>query len=210
MNIQRASGADEGSVRYLVSLHIAAFPGFFLTSLGPRFLNLLYSNYLSSSECICLVARNAEDVSSNPMGVAVAITNPSAFYKRLLRTQGFKFFFYAIPCLLKNPGNVVKKLASALFYKGDASEEVDTSNAVLLSTISVSPDAQGLGVGGKLLQGIEEVANQSKFDFIYLITDRDSNDPVNAFYLKNGYVLDAVLSKSGNRFMNRYIKTLGV
>lgn len=210
MNIQRATSADADSVSYLVNLHIAAFPGFFLTSLGPRFLSVLYKNYLSSSACICLIARNAEGVNADPVGVAVAIVNPSSFYKGLLRTQGIKFFFCAIPSLLRNPGTVIKKLASALFYKGDASKEVDTSNAVLLSTISVSPDAQGLGVGRDLLEGVEQFSNQSKFDFIYLTTDRDGNEAVNTFYLKNGYALDAVLSKSGNRFMNRYIKKLGV
>lgn len=210
MNIQRATSADSNSVRYLVNLHIAAFPGFFLTSLGPRFLSHLYKNYLSSSACICLVARSSEDLNAHPVGVAVVIANPSTFYKGLLKTQGIKFFFCALPSLLRNPGIVVKKLASALFYKGDANEDVDTSNAVLLSTISVSPDAQGLGVGRKLLEGIEQFAQQSKFDFIYLTTDRDGNAAVNTFYLRNGYALDAVLSKSGNRFMNRYIKKLGV
>lgn len=210
MNIDRATEADSGSIRDLVALHVAAFPGFFLTSLGPKFLSLLYSSYLSSPDCICLIARDIEKSGASPLGVAVAIKNPPEFYKGLLRSQGLKFLLRAIPSLLKNPSVVARKLASALFYKGDASDEVDTRNAVLLSTISVSPGAQGLGVGKKLLERVEIHALQSSAEFVYLMTDRDGNSAVNSFYLKNGYLLDAVLPKGGKRFMNRYIKKLGV
>nr|NLU58817.1 GNAT family N-acetyltransferase [Pseudomonas sp. BIGb0427] len=79
---------------------------------------------------------------------------------------------------------------------------------MLLSTISVSPQAQGQGVGRQLLQEVEAWAAESGAAFVYLTTDRDANVEVNGFYQRNGYVLESTLKKSGNRIMNRYIKRL--
>ncbi|MBK5355072.1 GNAT family N-acetyltransferase [Pseudomonas sp. TH41] len=210
MNVKKISTPDPDLVRSLVDLHIAAFPDFFLSSLGEGFLSVLYSNYLSSPNCACLVAFDTDGQGKKPIGSAVAIGNPSLFYKELLKKQWLKFSIRAIPSLLKKPGLVARKLVSAIFYRGDASSEFNTANAVLLSTISVSPEAQGQGVGKKLLENVESFANESRFDFVYLMTDQDENSAVNSFYLNNGYRLESTVLKGGGRHMNRYMKQLGV
>jgi hypothetical protein len=40
----------------LARLHLAAFPGFFLTSLGPGFLRLLYAGFAHEPDGICIAA----------------------------------------------------------------------------------------------------------------------------------------------------------
>lgn len=210
MNIERITGENLSFTKELVDLHVSAFPGFFLTSLGPGFLSLLYSSYLQSRDCICLIATDTHRFERSPLGVVVGIINPPIFYSQLLRSKWLYFLIRSIPGMLNNPLIVARKLLSALFYKGDGSRSILANNALLVSTISVAPESQGSGVGKELLDSIEYHARLANLDFIYLITDRDNNVAVNSFYLKSGYTLDAVLTKEGSRFMNRYIKKLGV
>lgn len=207
MKLERVRLVDNAQAQAFAELHGQAFPGFFLSQLGSRFLTLLYTHYLQSERCICIVAID-DGLGQAPKGLAVAIRHPSLFYKELFAKHWLAFAWRALPSLLKNPLFVAKKLWSAVFYRGDQVESIEAENAVLLSTISVSPVAQGQGVGRRLLQEIECCANESGSAFVYLTTDRDANVEVNEFYQRNGYVLESTIKKSGNRIMNRYIKHL--
>lgn len=207
MKLERVRLVDSAQVQAFADLHVQAFPGFFLSQLGPKFLALLYTHYLQSEQCACILASD-DSAGRAPKGLAVAIRQPSLFYKDLFAKHWLAFALRALPSLLKNPLFVAKKLWAAVFYRGDQVESLDAENAVLLSTISVSPQAQGQGVGRQLLQEVEAWAAESGAAFVYLTTDRDANVEVNGFYQRNGYVLESTLKKSGNRIMNRYIKRL--
>ena len=54
MTLVRIASADD--VADIVRIHREAFPGFFLTSLGPRFLELMYREYMRHPCGIVLVA----------------------------------------------------------------------------------------------------------------------------------------------------------
>ncbi|QXH37112.1 GNAT family N-acetyltransferase [Pseudomonas muyukensis] len=205
MKLERQVWRDDSQARVFAELHIRAFPGFFLSQLGVGFLTLLYSHYLRSEQCYCVAAYD-ESRPDLPLGLVVAIHQPSLFYKALFAQHRFAFAWRAVPSLLKQPLFVARKLFAAVFYRGDQVESLESERAVLLSTISVAPEAQGRGLGKKLLQCVDEWTHDVDGAFVYLTTDRDANEQVNAFYQSNGYVLESTLKKSGGRYMNRYVK----
>lgn len=61
----------------------------------------------------------------------------------------------------------------------------DEKDVYYLSTFCVSPDVQGTGVGGRLLEHLKGHLEKSGINSIYLITHRGT--PAEAFYRKNGY-----------------------
>ena len=200
MKIRRATLSD---VQNVTKIHIAAFPGFFLTSLGKGFLRELYSGFLSLPSGIFLVAENQGQL----IGFAAGTSDPESYFSELRKRRGVFFLLSAIPAVLRHPLLVMKKLYGALFYRGD--EPADLKNAALLSSIGVLPEAFGAGVGRELLEKFEEIAFSHGAQFVYLTTDETGNDRVNAFYRKCGYREESRFLQQANRPMLRYVKTPG-
>ena len=73
---------EPGDVATVAELHLASFPGFFLSFLGPRFLGLYYSGVCAAPEGIALVFLNP---GGEPAGFVAGATNPRGFYSRLLK-----------------------------------------------------------------------------------------------------------------------------
>ena len=65
------------------------------------------------------------------------------------------------------------------------------------------------GIGTKLIQSFLQIATERKYQNVYLTTDSQSNDSVNYFYSKLGFILEESFL-SGSRQMNRYRKTLKI
>lgn len=208
MRVERLTVADDNQIRALVNLHIEAFPNFFLSSLGTGFLSVLYRSYLDDSHCACFVSYTQSQGAEKIVGSMVLLAQPASFYSATFRRKGMKFAIYAVPSLLRNTIPVAKKLISAIFYRGDVDDSSDFAGAGLISSICVSPEARGLGLGREMLKLGEAWANENNLKKIFLLTDRDNNDGVNLFYSQRGYKLHSVIKKSGKRFMNRYIKVL--
>ena len=124
------------AIESLISLHQAAFPDFFLTSLGPAFLRLLYDGFIMHPKGICLVAEEQ----GNVVGFAAGTINPDGFFSALLRRQAFRFAMAAVPGLLRNPFFVARKCLGALFYRGETPGGIP--DAALLSSLAVSPATQ--------------------------------------------------------------------
>lgn len=61
----------------------------------------------------------------------------------------------------------------------------DEKDVYYLSTFCVRPDAQGTGVGTRLLQHLKEHLEKIGINSIYLITHRGT--PAESFYKRNGY-----------------------
>ena len=64
-------------------------------------------------------------------------------------------------------------------------EPDDRRDVFYLKTFCVSPDAQGTGVGSRLLGRLKERLGEGGVNMIYLITHKGT--PAEAFYGKNGY-----------------------
>jgi len=202
MTIRPASDPAVELLRCMINLHLNAFPDFFLTSLGYRFLMLLYRGYMQHPQGICLVSEEGGRLN----GFVAGTMEPAGFFRTLLRRQAFQFAFAAAPGLLKNPVHTIKKCLAALFYRGEQPQGIP--DAALLSSLAVSPAAQGQGFGRDLVLAFAEEVRRRHGKAIYLITDEENNVGVNRFYERCGFVLFDTFEKTGKRAMNRWVMYL--
>lgn len=193
--------ASEHDIQSIVDVHLAAFPGFFLTSLGGRFLSEMYRGFLSHSSGILLVIEEAGSV----VGFAAGSSSPVVFFSDLRRRRSLFFLLWAAPSLLRDPKAVLRKLLSALFYRGD--KPLSLNGGALLSSIAVRPEVSGHSLGARLLQDFEGEAFSRGVDFVYLTTDKVENDRVIKFYENNGYFVESQFHQGANRTMLRLVKS---
>jgi len=183
----------------VISIHIKAFPTFFLTFLGPRFLKEFYESFLYDSQGIGFVA--LDDNTEEIIGVIVGPLNPNGYFKRLLKRKWFSFCIASVGAIIKKP-SVIKRLFRAVFYRGESPKGIERS---LLSSIAVSPNAQGKGAGKALVfKWLEEIKLRGSKG-AFLTTDVENNDSVNKFYQKIGFKLESSFSTPEGRKMNKYI-----
>lgn len=187
----------------LSRLHVEAFPGFFLTSLGEPFLRLLYDSFVNEPDGICIVAEEGGRV----VGLVAGTMEPNGFFRRILRRRGWRFGLAALPGLVKNPAFAIRKCGGAIFYRGERPS--GNPDAVLLSSLAVSPSIQSKGVGRRLVEAFNGEVARRGGSAVYLTTDNQGNDRTNRFYESCGFVLLDTFERPGNRTMNRWIKRLG-
>lgn len=183
----------------IVDIHLAAFPGFFLTSMGRSFLRLMYSGFFDEPRGICLVAEDNGDI----LGFVAGTTDPTNFFSSLLRRKWFLFAAASVPGLLRNPLFVTRKCLGALFYRGES--PVGIPDAALLSSLAVAPSAGGRGIGQLLVHAFVDKAKKAGCSAVYLTTDEADNMLVNRFYSKCGFELMDTFERPGNRVMNRWV-----
>lgn len=183
----------------VVAIHLAAFPGFFLTFLGRRFLQIFYSQVIALDE-IALVAV----ASGRCIGFAVGSVSPGTFFQTLLRRRLLDFARSAVPAVLRRPTTALR-VARALLKPSQARR--DRGTATLLS-LGVDPALQHEGTGRRLVLTFIDEARRRGAVRVDLTTDRDGNDRVNAFYRSLGFaVVREILTPEG-RVMNEYERTL--
>jgi ribosomal protein S18 acetylase RimI-like enzyme len=187
----------------LVRLHMEAFRGFFLESLGPRFVAELYRGFLCAPDAIFLKVKNGFRLA----GFVVGTTKPEAFFRKLLVRRWHAFLRTALSAFWQRPWLVSRKLFSALFYRGEKPPGLPGSSA-LLSSVAVHPQFSGKGIGSLLMEAFCDRAARAGSQWVYLTTDRDNNEGVNRLYLRANFVLESEFRKNGNRWMNRYLKML--
>jgi ribosomal protein S18 acetylase RimI-like enzyme len=186
-------------LRQVVDVHTKAFPAFFLTFLGPGFLREFYGSFICDRDGIGFVAIDA--ASGNVLGAVVGPFMPAGYFKRLLKKRWYAFCLASIAAVLKKP-TTIKRLFRAVFYRG---ETPSGPPKALLSSIAVSPQAQGQGVGQALVKRwVDEVALRGGIG-CFLTTDSENNEGVNRFYQKLGWTLESSYVTPEGRKMNRYV-----
>jgi ribosomal protein S18 acetylase RimI-like enzyme len=186
----------------IVKIHMEAFQGFFLESLGERFLKELYLGFLLDRSGICLVAIDGKLV----VGFVAGTSEPDGFFLRLLRSRWRAFLFAGLVALLLRPLRVGRKFFYALRYRGE--RPVDVPHAALLSSIGVARGDTGKGIGGTLLSSFCEEVRVRGVPVVFLTTDRDRNDAVNRLYRSNGFTWHSSFLKKPCRWMNLYTRSL--
>lgn len=189
----------EQFINKVVMIHIEAFPSFFLTFLGPKFLKEFYRSFLEDEQGIGFVALDND--SKEILGAIVGPLNPQGYYKRLVKRKWFSFCMASMGAVIKKP-SVIKRLFKALFYRGEAPQGMQRS---LLSSIAVSPNTQGKGVGKALVVKWLDEAKSRGSKGAFLTTDADNNQAVNSFYQNLGWKLESSYSTYEGRKMNRYV-----
>ena len=199
VSVRPARGSD---IDDIVAIHVQAFPGFFLTTLGRRFLSELYRGFMVSSSGRLLVA----EVDGTITGFVAGTLSSERFFRTLLRERWLFFAFAAAGAAIRRPHAVVPRLLSALSYRGEAPSRLP--KAALLSSIGVDPDRSGLGIGSMLVHAYCEEARKQGLSSVYLTTDRNANDSANRFYVRQGFLVESEIRRRNGRTMLRYVRTL--
>lgn len=192
----RSSDAAE-----LAAVHVATFPSFFLTSLGPRFLRRYYRAMACDSQSVAVVALIGDTI----VGAAVGTTEPEATYRRMLRRQGLQFAIVAIPAIARSP-YVWRRLARAARYRGQATGR--PRHAALLSSLLVDPRHAGCGIGSAALRAWEREVAASRMAIAYATTDAKDNESALRFYSRRGWAPVAHFTTAEGRPMLTLKKTL--
>lgn len=198
MNIRKATIND---VDTIVEIHLDAFKGFFLTSLGSAFLKFYYTCFVKSSETVTMVAEEEGIV----YGFSASTKVCKGFNSRLIKSNLFAFGMLSLKMLFSSPKSLIR-LAKNLTKKGEGVE--DNEDYAELYSIGVSKSAQGKGVGKKLLAASEEILKKEGVDRVSLTTDYYNNESAVGFYHSMGYETLYEFVTYPNRKMYRLIKTL--
>ena len=198
MNIRRATIND---VNTIVKIHLDAFKGFFLTSLGSQFLKFYYSCFIRSNETVTMVAEEESVI----YGFSASTKVCKGFNGRLIKSNFFAFVMLSLKMLFTTPKSLLR-LVKNLTKKGDSVE--DDEDYAELYSIGVSKAAQGKGVGKLLLAESERVMKSEGVMRVSLTTDFYNNDQAVGFYHSMGYETLYEFVTYPNRKMYRLIKTL--
>src|SRR5438270_10763629 len=104
MNVRPMRREDLDAV---VAIHLAAFPNFFLTFLGPRFLRVFYGAVMRDG--IALVAT----VDDRVAGFVAGMLDSKSFYRRLLFTRFAHVAIAILPVVIRRPSTAVRVLRRA-------------------------------------------------------------------------------------------------
>lgn len=198
MIIRKATIND---VDTIVEIHLNAFEGFFLTSLGAEFLRFYYSCFVRSNETVTMIAEEN--------GVIYGFSASSKFCKgfnsRLIKSNLIAFGLLSFKLLLIKPISLLR-LVKNLSKKGE--NVIDNEDYAELYSIGVCKSAQGKGVGKMLLLKSEQVMKEEGVTRVSLTTDFENNEQAVGFYHSMGYETLYEFVTYPNRKMYRLIKIL--
>lgn len=196
LEIIEADYDDKQIIDKVVDIHMAAFQGFFLTFMGKGFLKQLYLSFCKHPDSGLLIA--AED--STAVGFLAYSGDYSGLFKYMIKIKLIPFAWYSAGAFLRKP-KVFFRLVRA-FLK--PSETKRTEDYVELSSIGVSPESKGKGVGTKLIDALKKKVDFQKYKYITLETDADNNDAAIRFYEKNGFIREREFITNEGRKMLEY------
>ena len=190
----------DSEVEAVVEVHLRTFTGFFLSFLGRRFLVQLYRAIRSAPEGVVLVAAGEEGIE----GFVAGVTSQQSFYRRLVRKHWWRFAMSALGAAIRKP-SVIPRLLRALRRPSDI--EHSAVSAALMS-IGVTPESEGRGIGGLLIESFcREMAARGVAD-ICLTTDRDDNARAHRFYERHGFRMSTSFVTPEGRAMIEYVRAL--
>jgi ribosomal protein S18 acetylase RimI-like enzyme len=117
-----------------------------------------------------------------------------------LKEDWLRFSIASLAAVWRKP-SVLRRIARALFHP---SQNPVGKEVAGLFSIGVSPELQGTGAGKKLVQAFLEDARERGCKKVFLTTDRDDNDVVNAFYQRIGFAVGRQYITPEGRRMNEY------
>jgi ribosomal protein S18 acetylase RimI-like enzyme len=126
-------------IHVVVDIHMAAFPGYFTTSLGPKFLALFYAEAQRSRSSINYVFERDGRV----LGFCVGTFSPGRFYRGLFIRQWFPLAAYSLRVAVKQP-LILGRIVRSLFERVGRRSEKDIA---FLGTTAVFPEEQARGYG---------------------------------------------------------------
>lgn len=194
MKVKISNNLDD--IEEVVNIHLETFQGFFLTFLGKGFLKVLYKGFIEYENSNLIIARNETEI----VGFLAYSNDISAFYKYLIKKYLFSFAWYAFLAFLRKP-KVLFRLLSAF---GKSDEVKREEKYIELSSIGVSPNYKGKGIGSLMIKELIINIDFNTYQYISLDTDANDNEYANRFYKKNGFRLTRSFVTKQGRKMNEY------
>lgn len=179
VSIRAVSPREKNLLKKIAKLHLAAFQGFFLTFMGKRFLRYMYQSYAEHPESDLLVAE--ED--GRLLGFLAYSERLSDLYRYMIKYHFLPFAWLGFCAALRRPSAFFHILRA--FKKPQKAER--TEPYVYLASIGVTPEEKSKGIGSRLISELKSRVDFSRVDYISLETDAEHNEPVIAFYQKNGF-----------------------
>ena len=188
----------------IVRVHQSAFPGFFLTRLGPGVLQVYYRQVLEVEGSIFLV----EVVDGQIVGFVAGFVDPARFYRQI-RAGIRDMIIPALLGILSAPSIIPRMLVNLLRIKRkDLAQLPYPGLAAELASIGVMPEVSGQGVGRQLVARFLAEATVLGAAYVTLTTDADNNDRTNLFYRKLGFQVAQTLTQADGRTVNAYVYSL--
>ena len=187
--IREAKPAD---IEGMIKCHIAAFPGQFMTEMGPAWLRALYERCLSDEEGINVVAVDASD---RILGLAVG--GAPRILNDFVKTAKWRFA-HRIVLKVFTSGLVRKRVLPHVrsLFRSRRSSGADGEGARAIInkmenrtgffSICVLPEVKGTGVADDLLEGYQKAVGDHGYAFVYL-TVRTNNTRAISYYKKHGW-----------------------
>ena len=197
-SVRRMTEADLNEV---VKLHQIAFKGFFLEQMGASFLKEYYKIILAYEGSVAYVY-----IGKNTFveGFVVGFVEPSAFYRRFIRST-FQLVFPIFSGMVHNPKLLLKTFENIkrVISSGRQNRKfVLDKQTAELSSIAVLTSTKG--IGSLLIGAFTKDVWSRGLTNITLTTDYDNNEMVNNFYIKHGFIKNALEVRKG-RNLWRYI-----
>ena len=171
----------------VVDIHMAGMPGYFLTSLGRRFLSLYYRDVVRSKQGISMVLARDGRV----LGFATGEFGPGKFYRSLLVRRGLAFGFCALGAVVRRPA-ILARMWRQVFERieAPASEKV-----ARLASLAVVPDAEGRGYGLVLIAACIEAICRRGGSAVVLEVLKDNPTLIQA-YERMGFAITRETARS--------------
>lgn len=181
----------------VIRVHLAAFPNFFLSFLGPRFLREFYGAVMG--EGIAIVAIDEGAIA----GFAAGVTDPRGFYRRLLRRRLVPVAIAIAPALLRRPSTAARVVRRA-FQR--TAGEIPPPGAELMS-LAVLPSRQQHGIGRTLVRAFLDRVRSRDVSGVWLVTDDANNDAVQSFYERLGFEKRRSFTNAEGRALAEYVRS---
>lgn len=163
----------------VVAIHRAAFPNFFLSFLGPRFLRVFYG--FIAVEGIAIIALADGQLA----GFVAGVLEPRQFYRRLMRRRFAQLALAITPIVLLHPSTLARVARRARQRTG--ADNHAPTGAELMS-LAVDPRQEHRGTGRALVAAFAARVAASGERRLWLTTDAADNDRVIHFYESQGFL----------------------
>lgn len=194
--------AEEKDLSQVADVHVAAFPGFFLTMLGHSFLRVMYRAFLMSQGSVFVV----DELDGRVLGFAVGVQTSVGKDRKLAMKFFPQFAIAVLPGIVRNPIKVIRRIMGQLLSEGGQPEM--PVGCVILRSIGVLPEMKGGGVANRLLTAFERMAREQGANEVALTTDADNNERAIRFYLKHGYRVQQEFKQDDSRAMLLLTKSI--
>lgn len=172
--------------KILAKIHIKLIPEGFISSLGIRFISLLYKSLIYKEEFYVLICEDQEN-NNKLVGYAVARLKNISYIKTIFKFNPVKIVLLTLGYAF-NPKKIFgffELFVYQLFKNPSKEGLLQNSNAAELFNIAIIESYQGQGIGKTILYKLKDKCSSMGIDFIYAVTG-STKPNTHIFYKKNG------------------------